>query len=195
MVLLDWQRGRLPFYSLPPGCSATPDEQLLDANPNPNPKSDPAAAHEVAEAPDSAAGDAPAELADSQPPLTDAAAAAAAAKRDACTVSAAAGPASGLGEGPEDAVADAKAAEGGTGHDAENDEVCRLLLKVVVSSVVAIRVLALLFAFQLETKVVCCVSVFVLLERRHASSLDRLQMNGRDMPVCETDRKKLVRRT
>lgn len=26
MVLLDWQRGRLPFFTLPPGCSATPDE-------------------------------------------------------------------------------------------------------------------------------------------------------------------------
>jgi hypothetical protein len=128
MVLLDWQRGRLPFYSLPPGCSATPDEPHLEVNPNPNPnpnlnpKSDPAAAHEAAEAPDSAAGDAAAELADSQPPLTDAPPAAAA-KRDACTVSAAAGPVSGLGEGPEDAVADAKAAEDVGGHDAEIDEV------------------------------------------------------------------------
>ena len=27
MVLLDWQRGRLPFFSLPPGCSANPEDR------------------------------------------------------------------------------------------------------------------------------------------------------------------------
>lgn len=37
MVLLDWQRGRLPFFTLPPGCSDTPDDSPLDGQPAADP--------------------------------------------------------------------------------------------------------------------------------------------------------------